>query len=171
MTPLRAARVTLCPMEEAHRSAVLAILRDPVVARTYMVPEITSQEIEEKLFRHLWSLTRSRERFAWAVCCQGELIGFVHEVERQDDWVELGWALHPLWHGQGFATEAVCAAIEAMFAQGVAEVRAGAFESNPASIRVMEKCGMQPIGLTEQISYRGQQHRCVYRSIRRQEKS
>ena len=80
MNPIKTSRLELRPLSDADMDRVVDILRDETVKRTYMVPDITSREMEEKLFRHLWSLTRSRERFAWAVCCQGELIGFVHEV-------------------------------------------------------------------------------------------
>ena len=40
------------------------------------------------------------------------------------------------------------------------------FEENIASKRVMEKCGMIPIGKEEYIEYRGVVHRCVYYSIK-----
>jgi RimJ/RimL family protein N-acetyltransferase len=47
-------------------------------------------------------------------------------------------------------------------------VTAGAFEDNLASLRVMEKCGMQPMEHTDTIEYRGCEHLCLYRAIDRQ---
>ena len=60
--------------------------------------------------------------------------------------------------------------IDAIFAAGYGAVRAGAFEGNVASLCVMEKCGMEPISLEETVTYRGKDHRCLYREIRRAKK-
>jgi len=42
---------------------------------------------------------------------------------------------------------------------------AGAFAENCASIRVMQKAGMQLMDKTELIEYRGQNRNCVYYGI------
>lgn len=79
--------------------------------------------------------------------------------------MELGWALHPLYHNQGYATEAVRAAISHLLAHGFTQIIAGAFEENNPSIRVMEKCGMTKMKKIDFIDYRGKNHRCVYYSF------
>ena len=48
-------------------------------------------------------------------------------------------------------------------------VRASFFEENPASGRVMEKSGMHRIAYTEDITYRGAVHPCIYCEIRRED--
>ena len=59
----------------------------------------------------------------------------------------------PAHQGKGFATEAVEACIEELFRMGFAHIRAGFFEGNVASCRVMEKCGMRKEGELRQRLY------------------
>ena len=53
-----------------------------------------------------------------------------------------------------------------LFQKGCREILCGAFEENAASLRVMEKAGMQKLDKTEEIDYRGRLHRCVYYSMK-----
>ena len=57
---------------------------------------------------------------------------------------ELGWTIHPDEWGQGYATEAVSALIDACFtALGVRRETAACFAGNEASWRLMERLGMR----------------------------
>ena len=69
-------------------------------------------------------------------------------VARSDSGPELGyWVGVPFW-GQGFATEAARAVIDYAFGSlGHDVLEAGARVSNPASRRVLEKCGFQWTGV------------------------
>ena len=96
------------------------------------------------------------------IYCGNELIGFLNDVETTEESIELGWVIAPDKQNKGYCTEAVKTAIEDLFSRGYASVIAGAFSQNKASIRVMEKAGMQPIEKTEEIEYRDQTHKCVY---------
>ena len=51
------------------------------------------------------------------------------------------------------------------FEKGYSRVIAGAFEENPASIKVMKKSGMRKIKKEEDIEYRGRTHHCLYYAI------
>ena len=57
--------------------------------------------------------------------------------------------------------------IKELFAMGFTVVKAGAFEENPASMRVMEKSGMHRIQQEDTIEYRGKVHRCINYEILR----
>jgi len=81
--------------------------------------------------------------------------------------IELGYVIHPDFHSKGYATEALAAAIEDLFAKGFKEVMAGAFETNKSSCRVMEKCGMKLIDKEEDICYQGKLQHCIYYSIKK----
>jgi len=78
---------------------------------------------------------------------EGELIGMCG-VEPRPDGPEIGyWLGAPFW-GQGYATEAVRAVIDHAFGElGHKTLQAGARVSNPASRRVLEKCGFQWTGV------------------------
>lgn len=57
---------------------------------------------------------------------------------------ELGWVLAPEYTGQGYAIEAVRAAIDVCFGSlGLRRVNAGCFAANEPSWRLMEKLGMR----------------------------
>jgi len=76
-----------------------------------------------------------------------QLIGACAVEPRQSD-AEIGyWLGAPHW-GRGYATEAVRAVIDHAFgALGHQALQAGARVSNPASRRVLEKCGFQWTGV------------------------
>ena len=77
----------------------------------------------------------------------GTLIGACG-IMNQDDTPELGyWLGVPYW-GKGYATEALHAVIDYAFTDLAHEaLQAGARVTNPASRRVLEKCGFQWTGV------------------------
>lgn len=158
--------VTLGRLSERDREAVAEILTDEVVAKTYMVPEFTSPEQVEKLFRRLMELSSGEERYVRGIYVGDALVGFLNDVGISGDSIELGWVVHPRYHNRGYATSAVKLAIGELFAKGFHEVVAGAFQENRASTRVMEKSGMTRQEQTEEIEYRGAVHTCVYYAIK-----
>jgi len=84
---------------------------------------------------------------AFVITREGELIGGC-EVDLHDDGPEIGyWLGVPYW-GCGYATEAVRALIDHAFDDLQHEaLAAGARVTNPASRRVLEKCGFQWTGV------------------------
>ena len=161
-------RVKLRPFEEQDAPAATGIFRDDTVKKTYMFPDLT-EETARKLFDRMLEISHMDDRFIRGIYLQNELIGFINDPEITDDTIELGWVVHPDYHNRGYATEAVCLAIEELFSKGFQEITAGAFEENPASLRVMEKSGMHKIEKTEEIDYRGKVHHCIFYAIRRDE--
>jgi RimJ/RimL family protein N-acetyltransferase len=83
----------------------------------------------------------------FAIVLKGEVIGMCG-VEPRDGSAEIGyWAGVPYWN-HGFATEAVRAVIDHAFSElGHEALQAGARVTNPASRRVLEKCGFQWTGV------------------------
>lgn len=154
-------------LSEEDRDAVAEILANRSVAQTYMLPDFTSPEQVESLFRRLLTLSRGKERYVRGIYAEDALVGFLNDVGIEDSSIELGWVINPRYHNRGFATQAVELAIKELFAVGFREVIAGAFEENKASIRVMEKCGMSRLDRCEEIVYREVAHKCVYCSLKR----
>lgn len=160
-------RLTLRPMVDTDADAVIDILLHPQVTATYMIPDLPTREEQMVLFERFKNLSHDDSRFVYGIDLDGRIIGFLNDVDRGEDFIELGYVIYPDHWNQGYAAEALDAAVRELFACGFAAVRAGAFEENPASLRVMEKCGMTPLELTEDIEYRGRTHRCIYREIRK----
>ncbi|MEO6457106.1 MAG: GNAT family N-acetyltransferase [Chloroflexia bacterium] len=72
-------------------------------------------------------------------------IGFIEPPDTEGN-VEFGYSIVPEYRGKGYATEAARAIIEWAFEQpGVRRVIADCLNDNFASIRVLEKAGMQEI--------------------------
>ena len=165
---LRTERLILRPFRESDRETMIDLLRNEEIKKTYMLPDFASRAEAERLFFRLKELSEREDRFVYAVCLNDRTVGFLNDVETRDGTMELGYVIHPDWQNRGFATEALGAAVEELFRRGYSCVRAGYFEENAASARVMEKCGMSPVPGEEEIEYRGRRHRCLYRELRRE---
>ncbi len=76
------------------------------------------------------------------------LVGSCGLARRSSGAVELGyWIARPFW-GRGFATEASSALVEIARALRLPRLQASHFIDNPASGRVLEKLGFEPLGIT-----------------------
>jgi RimJ/RimL family protein N-acetyltransferase len=76
------------------------------------------------------------------------LVGSCGLGRRPSGAVELGyWIARPFW-GRGYATEAAVALIDIARALGFTQLEGSHFLDNPASARVLEKLGFEPLGIT-----------------------
>ena len=155
-------RLCLRPFAPADADAVTGLLTHPQVGKTYMVPDFASREEAEPLFRRLLELSLGSDRFVYGIYFGDIPVGMLNDVEVEKGRVELGYIIHPAYWNRGFATEALAAAMDALFRMGFHTVITGAFEENIPSIRVMEKCGMTRVARSEEIPYRGAVHHCIF---------
>ena len=159
---LHTPRLTLKSLSEPDRQQMVSILCDETVKKTYMIPDFADPRQAEALFEKMMRLSQSSERFLYGGYHNDLLIGFVNDCEVKDLTMELGYVIAPAYQGKGFATEAVKACIGELFAMGFARVKAGFFEENIPSCRVMQKCGMHKIDFEEDIEYKGILRHCIY---------
>ena len=76
-----------------------------------------------------------------------QLIGSCGLGRRPSGSVELGyWIATPFW-GRGFATEACLALVDIARTLGLGSLEGSHFIDNPASARVLEKLGFEPLGI------------------------
>jgi len=76
-----------------------------------------------------------------------QLVGSCGLGRRPSGAVEIGyWISRPYW-GRGIATEACRALIEIARTLGLAQLEGSHFVDNPASGRVLEKLGFEPVGI------------------------
>ena len=155
-------RLRIKPISLDDEEAVLDLLTDKTVGKTYMLPDYQSAEEAEPLFRRLVQLSADASRYVAGVYLDGKFIGMMNDTEIKGTQIEMGYAYLPDFYGCGFATEAFKGAIDYLFSHGFATVLAGAFSENLASLRVMEKCGMIRQEYTDEIEYRGKTHTCHY---------
>ncbi len=154
--------VTLRPIFPGDRERMLDILTSEKVNKTYMLPDYEKREDAVQLFYHLMELCEDDIQYVRAIAAENGLVGFLNNTEINRNSIELGYVIHPDFQGKGYMTEALKLAMDELFAMGYQEVIAGAFSTNAASIRVMEKCGMMKFSKTDEIEYRGRIHTCVY---------
>ena len=159
-------RLILKPFEERDKSLAINMFVNDQIKQTYMLPDFPSEEAAAKLFYRLQELSLTEGRFVVGVYRKTEdgpvLIGFMNDVEIKDGKIEMGYVIDPTYHNQGYCTEALKGMIQYLLEHGFSRVITGAFEGNAASLRVMEKSGMQKIDYTDEITYRGKVHRCIY---------
>lgn len=167
--PVTTNRLILRPYKESDREQVIWILRNAEINKTFMLPEFEDDAAAERLFRKILLYSHQEDHFERAICLEDRVIGFLNDVEIKDGTAELGYVIHPDYQNRGYATEALTASIQELFRQGYSRIRAGYFEENPASRRVMEKSGMHPISRVDTIEYRGKLHKCLYLEIEREE--
>ena len=161
--------MTLRPIQSEDRDGMLRLLTDPIIGKTFMLPQYPDPQGTMLLFQRMLALSHDSNRYVRAICLKDQLIGFINDTEIHGISIELGYVIDPAFHGKGYMTRALKIAIEELFTQGYAVITAGAFTENAASLRVMEKCGMQRLARTDTIEYRGKAHTCVYYHIQKQE--
>ena len=94
---------------------------------------------EQEEWYAIWMVTRLDGVQVGDLCFKGL---------NEDGSVEIGYGINDELQGQGYATEAVIAAVDwALKQNGVSRVEAETEPNNAASQRVLAKCGFVPNGL------------------------
>lgn len=162
-------RLTLRPFREDDVEALYAYSKDEAVGRNagWKPHEslLESSDILHLVFLNqpsVWAIERQSDRRLMGS------IGLITDSARQYGSARsLGYALGVDYGGQGYMTEAVRAAVRFGFGQmGLDLISATCYPDNPASRRVLEKCGFQYEGVLHraELLYNGQvkDHLCFY---------
>ena len=155
-------RLEIKPISREDKEMVIDLLTNEIAGKTYMFPQFKNRAEAEPLFDRLVTLGQDKNRFVAGVYLDGIFIGMMNDVEIKDGRIEMGYAYLPAYYNRGYATEAFRGAIDFLLDYGFETVLAGAFSQNLASLRVMEKCGMEKQTYTDEIEYRGVTHTCIY---------
>lgn len=159
-------RLVLKTLAEEDKDSFFRMAKDERIKETYMMPELADPDEEFAFFNRIKALCFDENHFVYGIYLNGELIGFINDCGIEGTGIELGYFIVPERQNMGFATEALSAAISELFSMGFDCIRAGYFEENAASRRVMEKCGMTPVDTESFITYRGRDHKCLFCEIR-----
>ena len=145
---IRTPRLNLRPFALRDVEARLAYCADAEWARYFPIAQPYTRQDAEDFVAQRQLDAWGQDPSWWAVDHNGDLIGHVglwpDPVNRH---AEVGYAIaRPRW-GQGFATEAVTAVVNAVFTTTDLErIYARADVRNAASRRVLEKVGMVQVG-------------------------
>jgi RimJ/RimL family protein N-acetyltransferase len=142
---LKTERLVLRAPRRADANAIACLANDRRIAvNTARIPHPYSVDDAEQFIA---AINRRNGETAFLVTRDGAPIG-VCGIDPQDNGAELGYWLGVSFWGQGYATEAARAVIDHAFGTLELEaLQAGARVSNPASRRVLEKCGFQWTGV------------------------
>lgn len=159
-------RLVLRPLEERDRSDFIRMAKDERVNSTYMIPELEDAAHENAFFDSMREFTENEERFVFGIALKsGGIVGFINDCELSGTSAEIGYFIGFEHWNMGYASDALKAAIDALFMMGYTRLKAGHFAENAASRRVMEKCGMKPLDGEETLEYKRKTHRCLYMMI------
>ena len=126
----------------ADEALLVSYLNDAAVTR-YLSARLPQPYTHEAA--SWWVHTGSKVGVVKAILQDGALVGAISalpgEFERQKS-AEMGyWVARPFW-GQGIAAEALAQFTPALFlTTELVRLHASVFEDNPASAKVLEKCG------------------------------
>ena len=146
---------------------LIRMIKDHLVNKTYLVQVPTTPEEEHNLLERLIKICESDKHFAYGIYFKNKLIGFINSVIIEDKKIEMGYFIDSNFWNQGFATEALSSVIKELFRIGFETVVCAHFKDNPASGRVMEKCGMIKNGITEPYTAKDGEHLLIYYEIKK----
>jgi len=158
-------RLTLRPFRESDVDDVFEYASDPDFRKyaPYIPSDYSRIDAAEYVQQRVsadWSTGPT-----FAVEHEGKVIGAVTMRVYEDLGVEVGYGIGPAYQGQGFATEATTAALEwAISIFGAESIYATADALNHASIRVLEKLGLEPTE-EEETSFEGRADEVKYKSL------
>lgn len=158
-------RLVLKSIEDKDKDNMIKMLNDPKIKETYMLPDLEGEEQEAQFFEKLKNLTYSHEHIVYGIYLDDRLIGFINDVNKTEDTVEVGYFIDSDEWNKGYATEALWAYLKQLFEMGYFYAEAAYFEGNDASAKVMQKCCMRLSDKRETIKYRGQDRVAIYYTI------
>lgn len=159
---IQTSRLTLKPIDQSDLDALVQLLTDDKVKQFYMLPDFAKREDAMTMAEKIRVLSQDPARYVAGIYHGAQLLGLFNETARENGQIEVGYALLPQFWGQGYATEALTAAIDFFLREGFQAVLAAAFSENEASMRVMVKSGMKRLDRQDALEYRGKIHRCIY---------
>lgn len=151
MSVISTRRLTLRPFERTDAEAVFSGWASDERAARYCrwYPHEDISVTHELLDMYIGQAEKGFD-YRWAIVLSetGELIGCIDVVKMSEDrkTAEIGYVLSPSHWCNGYATEALKTVIRILFRCGFTKITARHHIDNPASGRVMEKCGMHFTG-------------------------
>lgn len=171
-------RLQLRRLERRDAQDIYAYSKDPDVARYVLWQAQSSVSEAREYIRYMLGRYRRDEPSSWGIIdkMDGHLIGTIGYMnyDMENGVIEIGYSLAKWKWNQGYMTEALEKVIEYTFeTMDVNRIEAMHEPENPASGRVMEKCGFKKEGLLRQRLYNKGKYVdvCLYSLLRGEWKS
>ena len=146
MNILEAHDVKLLPLSAEHETEFVRLANTPEINFRVNKPLIYSNV---HFAEQLEKLQNSKSSFVWMIEQNEEIVGVINTASGRDARVfQGGYWIDPECWGRGAASTSLALVRDFLFRECSAErVQALVEPDNPASIRVLEKCGYQREGL------------------------
>lgn len=92
-------RLVIGPYTDSDRDSMIELLTNEQIRETFMLPDFHTIEEATDMFRKLKYLSYSDQHYERGIYRAGELIGFVNDVDIGDGYIEIGYVIHPIYHG------------------------------------------------------------------------
>ena len=92
--------IDLRPITDLDKELIIEIFKNGEVKETYMLPDYSSDEGYLTLFENFKKLSNDTRRYVRGIYLQDKLIGFINEVEKTEESIELGYVISPLYKGR-----------------------------------------------------------------------
>ena len=157
MINMETERIVLRPWRDDDAEVLFKYASDPEVGPRAGWPPHKSVEESLEIIRtifksdHMWAI--ELKETGEAIGCMGYMVHGESNIEIGENDVEAGyWVARPYWN-RGICTEALQMVIDYCFEEkGFNAIWADYFPENPASGKVMEKCGFYDTGLVNRCS-------------------
>ncbi len=171
---IRTERLTLRPFTlEDVPAAYRNWCSDPEVTRFLRWPAHATEQVTRMVLTDWISSYQRPEFYQWAIVPHeaGEVVGTISVVDQEElsAKMHIGYCIGRPWQNKGYTTEALSTVVDFLFSR----VEAGRIESqhdpeNPASGRVMTKCGLLPEAVLRKADWsnRGIVDACMHAILR-----
>jgi len=155
---LHTQRLCLRRLRPTDAEDIFSYCSDPLVAKHVLWSAHTSINESRSYIRYMMRKYRNDDAYSWGIEHKesGKIIGTIGFMWIQSDnaAAEVGYSMSRAFWGQGIMTEALSRLIRYGFEElHLNRIEAQYEVDNPASGRVMEKCGMQKEGLLRSRLY------------------
>jgi ribosomal-protein-alanine N-acetyltransferase len=143
--PLKTERLLLRKIQPGDAEMVCAWMSDPEVCKYERWSPHPNAGYSRGYIAEVFDGYKSDCTYQWGIELSGRLIGSVSiaGINDFDQKALLGYCVARKYWSNGYATEAVKAVLRYMFSEiGLNRIEASHSVNNPASGRVLEKCGM-----------------------------
>ncbi|MBL7828314.1 MAG: GNAT family N-acetyltransferase [Saprospiraceae bacterium] len=145
---LKTERLILREMVESDAEALLFLRTDPVVMKYLDRPKMESIEKAREFIGMVGNNFTQNEGINWAISIGDDpaMIGniCIWRIDKPHYRGEIGYAMHPAFHGQGIMQEAMRVVLNYGFNEmGLHSIEANVNPENLASIRLLERHGFR----------------------------
>ena len=150
---IKTERLTVRLIEKSDWKGMQALWEDFNASEyaVYDKPHATDEAVLRPQISRWAEANRGTEHMFFAVCLEGDLIGF-YAFNITEDGYETGYCFLSDYHGRGYAKESFSAISAYLKGLGITKITAGTALKNTPSVSLLKSLGFKQTG-TEKVSF------------------